>query len=175
MLGWMPAERSAAAQFADVVPTAAPGRVGLVLAFRPTGRIGIDRIEDFADLGPELTVPAVAGVGKVLRILRAGRIAGPRDPLALVGHADEAAALLERAVGTPLRLAFRERSRLRFTAWKEEGVEVVRDVVDVREAQEAYLVYRRGVRLPMRFDREAVVRHQTELERWYEVVDIERG
>lgn len=171
----MAAERSAAARFTEVAPVSQAGGVGLLLTFRPTGRLGIDRIEDFADLGPELTVPAVAGVGKVLRILRAARIAGPADPLTLVGHAHEASALLERAVGTAVRLAFRERSRLRFAAWTEDGVEEVLDVVDVREAEDAYVVYRRGARFPVRFDRDEVVRHRTELERWFEVVDIERS
>jgi hypothetical protein len=175
MLASMASERSAAARFTEVAPVVTDGRVGLVLGFRPTGRIGIDHIEDFADLGPELTVPAVAGVGKVLRILRAARIAGPSDPHALVGQPEQASDLLQRALGTAVRIAFRERSRLRFTAWTDDGVEEVRDVVDVREAEEAYIVYRRGARFPLRFDREAVVRHQTELERWFEVVDIERS
>jgi hypothetical protein len=175
MLGWMAADRSAAARFTEVTPVVAVGGVGLLLGFRPTGHLGIERIEDFADLGPELTVPAVAGVGKVLRILRAARIAAPADHRTLVGHPERAGALLRRALGTAVRLAFRERSRLRFAAWTEDGVEEVRDVVDVREAEDAYVVYRRGARLPLRFAREGIVRHQTELEHWYEVVDIERS
>jgi hypothetical protein len=64
---------------------------------------------------------------------------------------------------------------MRFTAWTESGVETVDDVTEVLEAPDAYLVMRRSGRFPVRVPRENVVRQQTELERWYEVTDIERA
>ncbi len=168
--------RQVGALLAQVEPLRESGRQGLRLGFRPAhGRLGTDRIEDVADLGPELTVASVAGLGKVLRLLRAARLARPRDPHTLLGDEEGAARLLERARGTRLRLGLRSRSRLRFVAWTESGVEAVNDVAEVIESPLAWLVRRRNGRFPVLVSRAAVVRHRTETERWYEVVEIERG
>jgi len=148
---------------------------GVLLEFEPLrARLDVPSVRDFADLGPALTLPAVSGLGKVLRILRAARIAAPRDALSLVGRRAEAVALLERARGTRLRLSLRRRARWSFVVWTEGGVETVHDVVDVVESDEHYVVLRRGSRAPVRFARAAVSRRQTRRERWYEVVGIER-
>ncbi len=149
---------------------------GVLLAFRPERvRLDVDRIEDVAWLGPELDIPSVAGLGKVVRVLRAARVAPPSDVEALLGRADDAVTLLERAVGTPLALELRPRSRVRFTAWTDAGIETVDDVTEVLEGPDAWLVLRQKGRFPVRVPREAVVRQYTESERWYEVIDIERG
>lgn len=148
---------------------------GVVLEFRPVrARLDVESIRDFAELGPALTIPAVAGIGKVLRILRAARIAAPSDPLSLVGRDAEVEALLGRAVGTRVLLSVRRRARLSFVAWTERGVETVPDVVDVLEDADHYLVMRRGTSAPLRFPRALVSRGQTQRERWYEVLGIER-
>lgn len=168
--------RRVRAVFDRVEPVFRDDGVGVELGFRTgAARIETERIDDFADLGPELTVPAVAGIGKVLRILRAARIAAPREPQALAGRVDEATALLTRALGSRLQLEVRPRSRVRFTAWTESGVETVSDVADVVEGDAEYLVMRRGGRFPVRFAREAVVRRVTETERWFEVIGVERA
>lgn len=151
------------------------GATGVLLHFRPMrARLDVDRIEDPAELGPSLTIPAVRGLGKVLRILRAARVAAPRDPLALVGDPARIATLLARAEGTRLVLSVQRRTRLSFSAWTETGVETVTDVADVIEGENEYLVLRRGERLPVRFSRARVSRGRTERECWYEVVGIER-
>lgn len=171
----MPPARRVAALLDRVAPVCGEGGEGIELGFRSRSpRFEVDRIDDFADLGPALTVPAVAGLGKVLRILRAARIAAPRDPLRLIGDAKGASALLERALGTPLVLEVRPRSDLRFTAWTEAGVETVDHVADVIEGDDAYLVVRRGGRFPVRLERDRVVRQRTRVERWYEVLGVER-
>jgi hypothetical protein len=152
-----------------------PERGGVLLAFRPHGRrLEVDAIEDFADLGPELTLSSVEGLGKVLRLLRAARIAPPADALDLIGQEEFVAGLLERAVGTRVQLEIRPRSRLRFVAWTEGGVETVDHVLEVVEADDAWLVLRNKGRIPVRLPRERVLRQRTELERWYEVLQIER-
>ncbi|MDH3520509.1 MAG: hypothetical protein OEM49_08645 [Myxococcales bacterium] len=172
----MNAHAQAIARFADAMPVRADGRSGVMLRFQPKrSRHALVPIEDWADLGPELSIPAVCGAGKVLRVLRAARIAAPRDPLALLGREECAARLLSRAVGTTLRVAFRRRSRLRFVAWTERGVETVSDVAEVREHEDAYLVLRRGGRFPVRFERNSVIRQRRDLETWYEVLAIERA
>ena len=164
------------ARLAEVAAFREAETAGVLLTFRPEGRARApERIEDVAELGPELTVETVSGVSKVLRILRAARVAAPRDPLALVGLEDEAAALLTRAIDAPLRLSYRPRSRLSFKAWTEQGVETIHDVAEVRDEGDEVIVVRRGERRPVRFDRETLVRRQTELEPWVEVLDIERA
>lgn len=149
---------------------------GVVLEFEPVrARLDVPSIRDFAEIGPALTIPAVRGLGKVLRILRAARIAAPGEALSLVGRVDEVVALLERARGTSLRLSLRRRARWSFVAWTEQGVETVSDVLDVLESDEHYVVLRRGPRAPVRFERAAVSRRQTQRDGWYEVVGIERA
>jgi hypothetical protein len=170
----MPSARWTRAQFTGAAPFHSAASVGVVLCFRPE-RSPDEPIEDRAELGPELTIPAVGGLGKVLRILRAARVAAPGDPLELVGREARAAELLARAAGTRLRLALRRRGALRFVAWTEQGVESVGDVAGVLEEGDEIVVLRSGGRLPVRFPRERVVRRTTELETWYEVLDIERG
>jgi hypothetical protein len=172
----MTATRRLLARFAQAAPGLREGDVGVWLRFDALrGRPDEGRIEDWADLGPALTLPAVQGLGKVLRLLRAARIAAPRDPLGLVGQAERAAELLARAVGTEVRLVLRPRTRLRFLAWTERGVETVQDVEDVIIEEDAWVVRRFRGRFPLRFERSAVIRQRTESERWHEILDIERA
>lgn len=164
------------ARLSGVTPMCADGRVGVRLSFHPrSSRLGVAQIDDWADLGPELCIPSIGGVGKVLRILRAARIVAPPNPFDLVGREDRAARLLARAVGTALRLALRRRSRLRFLAWTERGVETLSDVAEVREYDDAFLILRSGGGFPVRFERRDVIRQRKEFESWYEVLDIERA
>jgi hypothetical protein len=92
-----------------------------------------------------------------------------------VGQEDHAGELLLRAVGTEVRLTLRPRTRVRFLAWTENGVETVHDVEDVTMEGDAYLVRRFRGRFPLRFERSSLVRHRTESERWHEILDIERA
>lgn len=163
-----------------------PGdRPGVRMRFRPVhaasaAALGVRSLEDFADLGAfpagsELSVPVALGVGRVLRILRAARIAGPADPLELVGREERAAELLRRARGRPLCLTLRRRSRLRFLAWGEDGLHVADDLLDVREVADAYLAYPARGGAPLRFARRDVARVSREIAPWYEVVEVERA
>lgn len=171
----MPATRRVRVTFTSAKPLRDPTTIGVLLTFRPLqARLDVDEIEDLAILGPALDLAAVDGLGKILRILRAARIAPP-DGADLIDREDEAVALLERALGTVLALEIRPRSRMRFTAWTEAGVEVVEDVVDVLEEPDAYLVMRKKGRFPVRVPRDQVIRQRTDMERWYEVTSIERG
>jgi hypothetical protein len=172
----MPVKRRTRAVFTEVESIRREGSAGVMLGFRPErSRIGVDRIVDFAALGPDLCLPAVAGLGKVLRLLRSARIATPADPKDFLGREDLVESLLARALGASVMLELRPRSRVRFTAWTDEGVEVVEDVSRVVEDEDAYLVMRRTGRFPVRLPRERVIRQRTDCERWYEVLDIERA
>jgi hypothetical protein len=165
-----------AAAFTEVAPVLGDDACAVRLCFRPTRtRPFVERIDDIADLGPPLTVETVRGIGKVIRLLRASRLAGPEDPRELIGRAKEVAALLERALGVSVVLRVQPRSRIRFLAWTEHGVERIEDVAEVREDADAYLVLRQSGRLPVRLPRASVVRTRTDCETWYEVLSIERS
>lgn len=171
----MQSVRRIQASFEQAQPHARDDVHGVTLAFRPLHvRLDVDRIETFAEIGPELTIPAVAGLGQVLRILRAARIASPRSPRELVGQGERVRALLARAEGTRLVLSIRRRSRMSFVAWTDQGIETVENVADVVERTHDYLVHRSGSRAPLRIPRARVTRGQKRSERWYEVLGIER-
>ena len=166
---------TAAARFLGATAIQTRHRMGVELAFRlERSHLGVDLIEDFASLGPTRTVDAVRGLGKVLRVLRAARVARPSNSLTLAGNPERASTLLARAEGASMRLHLRARFELRFIAWTESGVETVEDVTSVNEHEDAYYIQRRGARSPKRFERSEIIRHQTEQKRWHEVVDIER-
>ena len=171
-------ERRIEAQFTHAAPLVGAKRQGVLLVFEPisarmSAALGVSRIDDFADLGPELTIPAVSGIGKVLRTLRAGRIAAP-EPHALLGRARDVAALLARAQRAPVVLRLRPRVTTRFVAWTETGVESVEDAIDLLEHADAWIVTPRHGQ-PVRIPRAGVARQLTEAQRWWEVVAIERS
>jgi hypothetical protein len=171
----MPTLRRAQATFSKVTPMTRDDLMGVELRFHPLRRhLGVDHFDEFAAIGPELCIPAVAGIGKILRILRAARISAPREEADLVGQEERVQSLLERAVGTQLALGLRPRSRIRFEALTEEGPIAFEDVQEVIETPEEYVVVRKLGRFPTRVPRASVVRQQTDCERWFEVVEIER-
>jgi hypothetical protein len=141
----MMATRRLHSRFVEAAPERRQAGVGVWLRFDPLrSRQDAERIEDWADLGPALTVPAVQGLGKVLRLLRAARIAAPRDPLGLVGQEDHAGELLLRAVGTEVRLTLRPRGRGRGGAGTEPGGGAGHAGGDGRVGGGAYLGRRRA-------------------------------
>jgi hypothetical protein len=171
----MPSRRVRAV-LSSVSPTLVRGLPALRLGFVPDpGRSLPDRIEDLAALGPELDLDSVRGVGKVLRLLRAARLAAPDDPRRLLGRVHDTCRRLERALGTPVMLHLRSRPRLRFRAWTETGIEEVEDVAEVVEELDAYWIRRHGGLLPLRFPRDRIVRTSTERETRFEVLHIERA
>ena len=171
----MAVHRRTIARFIEALPTTRGARAGAMLCFHPlTGRLGTGRIEDWVELGPDLSVEAALGIGKVLRILRVARISVSASVETLAGDLPRVFELLARAVGTELRLIVRPRSKLHFLAWTEEGLTKVEDIAEVSVEGDAYMVKPRGARLPQRFPRDSLIRQQTDCERWLEVVEILR-
>lgn len=172
----MSAIRRIAARFLAARPGGDDAATGLWLCYRPdAARFPTDPLEDFAALGPGRSLASVEGEGRVRRLLRAVRLAPPRSQRSLAGREGELAALLNRAAGAPLWLEVAPRMRLRFRAFTEEAVLEVDDVADVLEAEDAFLVYRRAGRLPVRVPRPPVVRHLVECVRSWRVLDVGRG
>jgi hypothetical protein len=147
-----------------------PGVLLVYAVERP--RPQLERVEDFAPLGPPGAVAAVAGCGRVRRLLRSARLALPRaagDPFA---SPDALCALLERGVGTRVVLSLRPRSAFVFVAWTETGIESIPGVSQVLDDDDAWVVLRHGW-APVRVRRQHVVRQRLECQRWWEVAGIE--
>ena len=149
---------------------------GVALQFAPTSRNArdVDHVDEFADLGPELTLASSRGIGTVLRVLRVARLSAPRPPGSWLGEPGLATDRLQSAIGRPFALEVVPRFRIRFTAWTEEETIEVSNVADVLSDESAFLVRRLGHRIPLRVPREVVVRHETGRERWFQITGIER-
>lgn len=161
------------ARFVSARPDERNDCPGVLLEFsveRP--RPELERVEDFAALGPPGAVAAVAGSGRVRRLLRVARIALPREATGTLASPEALSALLQRAIGTRVVLSLRPRSNFAFVAWTEAGIESVSDVSQVLHDDEAWLVLRHG-RPPVRVPRQHVVRQRLECQRWWEVLTIE--
>ncbi len=172
----MSENRSVHAIFTGVKPVEQEDLVGVMLTFEPQrSRIVTETIEDFAELGTDQDVSAVSGVGKVMRILRCARISAPRTPDAYMDKPLEACALLERAIGVELLLELKARSRVHFSVWTENGVETVRNVKEVVELEDGFLAVPFVAPFATFFSRKDIVRQNTEVERWYDVVNIQRS
>lgn len=169
-------DRRVRAIYTDVKAFENADAFGVLLGFRPeTARFDTDRIECEAQLGPGNCVETVEGIGRVARILRAARLATPSDPTEWIGRTADVETLLGRAIGTALQLEVRPRTRLRFTAWLEDGIQVIDDVAEVTETPEGFSVRRRSGRFPVLVARKGLARQQTESIRWYEILSIERA
>lgn len=150
---------------------------GVALEFLPTSRNArpVERVDAFADLGPGLTLASAHGIGTLLRVFRAARLAVPRPPERWLDHPERAAEPLQGALGRAFALAVVPRTRIRFTAWTEDGTLEIGHVALVEQDPSAFLVRRIGHRPPVRVPRETVVRHETRNERWLQITDIERA
>lgn len=172
----MARDRLIRANFTDAEPFHSAEDSGALLGFRPeSSRFETDRVESRASLGPTRTAETVNGLGQVVRILRAARIAVPPDPTAWIGRDSFLLEKLARAVGTTLQLGLRPRTSVRFTAWLEEGIQIVEDVAEVIEGTDSYTVRRQTGRFPVLVPRKSLLRHQTQTHRWFEVLSIERA
>ena len=172
----MSENRHVHAVFTGVKPVEQEDLVGVMLIFEPLrSRIVTETIENFAELGTDQDVSAVSGVGKVMRILRCARISAPRTPDAYMDKPVETCALLERALSVELLLELKARSRVHFSVWTENGVETVRDIKEVFELEDGFLAVPFVSTFATFFSRKDIVRQNTEVERWYDIVDIQRA
>ena len=130
-------------------------------------------VVDRLDLATSGDMPAVAGVGRLLRILRAGRIKPPDDPYQL-GHTPERAAeLVARCAGAEVQLQLRRRTRRALTVWTEDGVEEIPDLLDCSEDGHGLWVRRLGGRSQLHFPKQKLVRFETRAEASWEVVSVD--
>ena len=134
-----------------------PDDLCLIVHYEPTlGSPG--QIDDRIALGPRGEIAAVNGIGRLLRILRAGRVQAPKDPYALASHPEDAAALINRCRGARVRLNVARRFERVLTVWTDAGVDRIREVVDFGEDHEGLWVRRTGGRSVLRIPRRTLIR-----------------
>ena len=130
-------------------------------------------VEDLITLGARDTLQAVKGVGRVLRILRAGRIRAPKDPYTFCDNPQLAVDLIERCIGSEVSLKLRRRLERSLTVWSEEGVEKIRSVLDWQEDSAGLTVYRRGGQSTMIIPRDQIIRFEASSTEYFEVTSID--
>jgi hypothetical protein len=128
---------------------------------------------DLIPLLPLGSLAAVYGVGRVLRLLRAGRIRAPDDPDRLGCDLAAAAALLDRCRGARVVLGVRRRFERAMTVWTEAGVERIERVVDFREDASGLAIWRQGAHSALRLPRERIIRYATSSSDALDILSIE--
>ncbi len=118
-------------------------------------------------------MPAVYGVGRVVRILRAARVPVPADPYGYMADPERAAALLRRCNGAVVHLLVARRRERVLTLWTEEGIERIRGVLDFFEDGEGLSVRRRNGESVLVFARKKLIRYEASSEESFEVVSVE--
>jgi hypothetical protein len=132
-------------------------------------------IEDSIPFLPVGDPGVVRGVGRFLRILRAGRIRVPADPYGLWNDMEQVAQLAGRCQGTRVRLTTQRRTDRLLTVWTEEGVEHIPHVLDFEESGDQLVVRRRGGLSPLYYPRRRVVRYEASSSQRLEVISLESG
>jgi len=132
-------------------------------------------IEDSIPFLPAGDPVVVRGVGRFLRILRAGRIRAPAEPYGLWDDMELVARLARRCQGARVVLIAQRRTARVLTVWTEEGVEHIPHVLDFEERGEQLVVRRRGGLSALYFPRHRVVRYEASSSQRLEVVSLEAG
>jgi hypothetical protein len=155
------------------VVTGAEAEGGVVaVRFAPVGGRPpeiVDRIQ----LGPEDSPSVVRDVGRLLRILRAGRMTLPDSPYRLEEDPEGVAALLERCRGARVIVHVTVRMERVLTVWTESGVDRFRGVVDFSEDADGLSIRRRGGGSVLRVPRHSLIRFSTQAHEYSEVLEIE--
>ena len=144
----------------------------LVLRFEPV-RGDRTPIEDRLRLDPEGELASVRGVGRVLRILRAGRIQAPQNPYGLANDPEAAAELLRRCEGAHVTLQVSIRTERILTIWTESSVERIGGVVDFGEDVDELWIRRKGGGSVLRIPRRSIVRFASSSQSRRVVISVE--
>ncbi len=143
----------------------------VVVRFAPSSNR--PEIVDRIPLGPWGDPAAVHGVGRILRILRTGRVKLPTRPYHLEADAERVAALLRRCRGITVTLRVMRRLERQLTVWTEAGVDHFRGVVDFEEDREGLWIRRRGGGHLLRIPRRSLIRFTSTSLETSQVVGVE--
>jgi len=144
----------------------------LVVRYAPL-RGGPTEIEDRIYIGRPGEVAAVYGVGRWLRLLRAGRVHVSGDPYELCRDTDRALELLRRCVGANVELLLARRLERSITLWTDTGVERIGAVIDFVEGADGLIIRRRGGGPLMYVARESLIRFESALLERSEVIAVD--
>ena len=144
----------------------------LIVRYAPL-RGGPNEIEDRIYVGRPGEVAAVYGVGRWLRILRAGRVHVTGDPYELCRDTERALELLRRCVGANVELLLGRRLERSITLWTDTGVERIGAVMDFVEGADSLIIRRRGGGPLMYVARESLIRFESALLERLEVISVD--
>ncbi len=130
-------------------------------------------IEDRVPLSPAGEIATVKGIGRLLRVLRAGRVRVPPDPYQLGANPQRAAELVLRCQGARVELGVERRVERMLTVWTDAGVDRIRGVLDYTEDDEGLSVLRRGGQSLLEFPRQSLIRFAPSSTEWLEVLSVE--
>ncbi len=130
-------------------------------------------VEDRIPLAPRGEMPTIYGIGRLLRILRAGRVPVPSDPYEWSSSPQEACVLVERCIGVLVHLQVRRRIERVLTLWTDSGVERVAGVMDFTEDAEGLSVTRRGGRAVLFISKRNLIRYEASAEEYWVVSSVE--
>ncbi len=119
-------------------------------------------IEDRVTLAGEDDVVTIRGVGKLLRILRAGRVQPPSAPYALAHDPESWAELVRRCRGATVIARLSRRIERALTVWTDAGVNRFDGVVDWDEDEHGLRLRRDGTGAWLRIPRASLIRWSTE-------------
>jgi hypothetical protein len=155
-----------------VLTAVEPEPEALVVRYAPERGVAPE-IEDRLRLGPPGDVAAIYGVGRWLRILRAGRVHVADDPYVICRDPLRALELLRRCIGAVLVLSVARRMERSLTLWTDQGVERIDAVLDFVESTDGLTVRRRGGGPLMHIARESLIRWESGARERLEVVSVD--
>lgn len=144
----------------------------LLVRYAPDRGIALE-IEDRLRLGPPGDVGAVYGVGRWLRLLRAGRVHVSDDPYLICRDVSRAHELLCRCIGSHVVLSVARRLERFLTLWTDAGVERIDAVIDFVESADGLTVRRRGGGPLIHVPRDSLIRYESGARERLEVVAVE--
>jgi hypothetical protein len=158
-------------KIAAVVTAADAELATLVVRYAPQ-RGGPPEIEDRIYLGRPSEVAAVYGVGRWLRIMRAGRVHVAGDPYEVCRDTERALALIRRCIGASVQLVLARRMERSITLWTDSGVERISAVIDFVEGADGLLIRRRGGGALMHVARDSLIRFESAVLERLEVISV---
>ena len=144
----------------------------LVVRYAPL-RGSPTEIEDRIYIGRPGEVAAVYGVGRWLRLLRAGRVHVSGDPYELCRDTDRALELLRRCIGANVELLVARRLERSITLWTDSGVERIGAVMDFVEGTDGLIIRRRGGGALIYVARDTLIRFESALLERLEVIAVD--
>jgi hypothetical protein len=166
------ADEPATRKLAALVVGAEPDGAGVVIRYAPV-RGARSELEDRVSLVAGGDLASVHGVGRVLRVLRAGRVKAPADPWELGDDPESTAALLCRCRGALVMLHVARRFERVLTIWTDQGVSRIDHVIDVTEDAAGLSVLRRGGDRALRIPRRSLIRFAVSTREHPEIISVE--